>query len=101
MLHAYFKESAPRRILSSSCNVRDFAEWVDFAYWWSSIGKGLRLQPVQQACFKCIEVLPRYSPSAPMPPQGCNLCVSRWCCSISPLPPSPILLRKHLPYSAQ
>ena len=30
----------------------DFAEWVDFAYWWSCIGKGLRLQPAQQACFK-------------------------------------------------
>ena len=28
----------------------DFAEWVDFAHWWSFIGKGLRLQPVQQAC---------------------------------------------------
>ena len=22
----------------------------DFAYWWSCIGKGLRLQPFQQAC---------------------------------------------------
>ena len=30
-----------------------FTEGVDFAYWWSFIGKGLRLQPVQQACFKC------------------------------------------------
>ena len=30
----------------------DFAEWVDFAHWWSSIGKGLRLQPVQQACLQ-------------------------------------------------
>ena len=29
---------------------RDFAELVDFAYWWSCIGKGLRLQPAQQAC---------------------------------------------------
>ena len=29
----------------------DFAEWVDFAYWWSCIWKGLRLQPAQQACF--------------------------------------------------
>ena len=29
----------------------DFAELVDFAYWWSFIGKGLRLQPAQQACF--------------------------------------------------
>ena len=24
---------------------------VDFAYWWRCIGKGLRLQPAQQACF--------------------------------------------------
>ena len=24
---------------------------VDFAYWWSFIGRGLRLQPAQQACF--------------------------------------------------
>ena len=24
---------------------------MDFAYWWSCIGKGLRLQPAQQACF--------------------------------------------------
>ena len=29
----------------------DFAEWVDVAYWWSFIGKDLRLQPAQQACF--------------------------------------------------
>ena len=28
-----------------------FSEAVDFAYWWSCIGKGLRLQPAQQACF--------------------------------------------------
>ena len=28
----------------------DFAEWVDFAHWWRFIGKGLRLQPAQQAC---------------------------------------------------
>ena len=28
-----------------------FSEAVDFAYWWSWIGKGLRLQPAQQACF--------------------------------------------------
>ena len=26
----------------------NFAEWVDFAYWWCCIGKGLCLQPVQQ-----------------------------------------------------
>ena len=32
----------------NSCS--DFAEWVHFAYWWSCIEKGLRLQPVQQAC---------------------------------------------------
>ena len=29
----------------------DFADWVDFAYWWSCIGKGLRLQHAQQACY--------------------------------------------------
>ena len=29
----------------------NFAEWVDFAHWWSFIGKGLHLQPAQQACF--------------------------------------------------
>ena len=30
---------------------RDFAEYVDFAYWWNCITKDLRLQPVQKACF--------------------------------------------------
>ena len=29
----------------------NFAEWMNFAYWWSFIGKGLRLQPAQQACY--------------------------------------------------
>ena len=29
----------------------NFAEWVDFAHWLGFIGKGLRLQPAQQACF--------------------------------------------------
>ena len=29
-----------------------FAEWVDLAYWWSCMGKGLSLQPAQQACLK-------------------------------------------------
>ena len=24
----------------------------EFAYWWSYFGKGLRLQPAQQACFE-------------------------------------------------
>ena len=28
-----------------------FTEGVDFAYWWSFIGKGLCLQSAQQACF--------------------------------------------------
>ena len=28
-----------------------FAERVDFVYWWSFIGKGLHLQPAQQACY--------------------------------------------------
>ena len=30
----------------------DFAEWVDFAPWWSFIWKGLRLQAAQQACLR-------------------------------------------------
>ena len=29
-----------------------FTEGVNLAYWWSCIGKGLRLQPAQQACLK-------------------------------------------------
>ena len=29
----------------------NFAEWVDLAYWWSCIRKGLRLLPAQQDCF--------------------------------------------------
>ena len=29
----------------------NFDELVDFAHWWSFIGKGLLLQPAQQACF--------------------------------------------------
>ena len=29
----------------------DFAEFVNLAYWWSCIGKGLRQQPVQHAIF--------------------------------------------------
>ena len=29
----------------------DFAELVDFTYWWSCIGNGLCLQPAQQARF--------------------------------------------------
>ena len=36
-----------------------FAEWLDFAYWWSCTGKCLRLQPAKQACsiWKCISKL--------------------------------------------
>ena len=37
-------------------------EWVDFAYWWSCIGKVLRLQPAQQAFF--INCLRQYVNSA-------------------------------------
>ena len=29
-----------------------FTEQEVLAYWWSCIGKGLRLQPAQQACLK-------------------------------------------------
>ena len=31
-------------------NYGNFAEWLDFAFWWSCNGKGLCLQPAQQAC---------------------------------------------------
>ena len=31
-------------------------EWVEFAYWWSFIGKDLRLQPLQQARKKQIYI---------------------------------------------
>ena len=31
----------------------NFADLVDFAYWWSCIGKGLRLRPAEQACYCC------------------------------------------------
>ena len=34
----------------------DFAEWSSFAHWWSFIGKGLRLQPAQQAGFISLSV---------------------------------------------
>ena len=34
-------------------SVSNFAEWVDFAHWWSFFGNGLRLQPAQQACLDC------------------------------------------------
>ena len=33
-----------------------FTEVVDFAYWLSFIGKGLRLQPGQQACLKLFKL---------------------------------------------
>ena len=35
----------------------DFAELVDFAYWWRCIRKGLQLQPVQQACIYIIDFI--------------------------------------------
>ena len=36
----------------SGSEVTATIEGMDLAYWWNFIGKGLRLQPVQQACFK-------------------------------------------------
>ena len=39
------------KITSLVQQLRHFSEGVDFAYLWSSIGKGLRLQPAQQACY--------------------------------------------------
>ena len=38
----------------------DYAEWVNFAHWWSFIGKGLCLQPAQQAC---LDKLPKWTPT--------------------------------------
>ena len=37
--------------ISGSKSYGHFTEGVEFAYCWSCIGKGLRLQPAQQACF--------------------------------------------------
>ena len=39
------------KIASLVQNYANFAEQLDMAYWWTSIGKGLRLQLAQQACF--------------------------------------------------
>ena len=39
------------KIASLVQKLRPFQLGVDFAYWWSCIGKGLRMKPVQQACF--------------------------------------------------
>ena len=36
----------------------DFVAWVDFACWWSYIGQGLRLEPVQQAYLMSITNVP-------------------------------------------
>ena len=38
-------------LISIKVDKGHFTEGVDFAYWWSCIGKCLRLQPAQQACF--------------------------------------------------
>ena len=35
----------------SGSKITEVTKGVDFAYLWSFIGKGLRLQPAQQACF--------------------------------------------------
>ena len=44
----------------------NFTEWVDFAYWQSCIGKGLRLQPAQQACFdNMLEIWQLHHPFGP------------------------------------
>ena len=52
--HNFLGESKSRRASKSHNWFKrngDFAEWVDFTHWWSFIGKGLFLQPAQQACF--------------------------------------------------
>ena len=42
----------------------DFAGWADLAYWWSCIGKGLRLKHAQQACY-CVITFVINTGSAP------------------------------------
>ena len=44
-------------MLHSFKSYSDFVKLMDFAYWWSFIGKGLHLQPAQQACLLCINTI--------------------------------------------
>ena len=37
--------------MSKEIKIASLDGWTDFAYWRSCIGKGLRLQPAQQASF--------------------------------------------------
>ena len=40
-----------KKILNPEEHPNRNTEWVDFAAWWSFIGKGVRLQPAQPACY--------------------------------------------------
>ena len=43
---------------------------LEFAYWWSCIGKGLRLQPAQQTCFLPFSL---HRPSGPLQSISCHI----------------------------
>ena len=62
---SFFKGNSKSRRASKSHywfkSYGDFVEFVDFAYWWSFIGKGLRLQSAQQACSPEISLNARLS----------------------------------------
>ena len=46
------KNSGPSKFHQWFKSYGHFTEGVDLAYWWSCIGKSLRLQHAQQACLK-------------------------------------------------
>ena len=48
-------------LISGSKVTAIITEGLDFAYWWSFSGRGSALQPVQQACFKRLQIH-KYTP---------------------------------------
>ena len=70
--------------ISGSKDMAILLKGMDLAYWWSCIGKGLRLQPAQQACLYNALIY------CPYPLQGFLLvpCPAR--------PPLPLCLPRHL-----
>ena len=53
MLHRFrnFLISGEIKVASAVQKLQRYCWRVNFAYWWSCIGKGLRLQPAYQTCF--------------------------------------------------
>ena len=54
MIKTFLNPEGHHNPISGFKSYGHFSEGLDFAYWWSFIGKGLRLQPAQQACFDLI-----------------------------------------------